>query len=86
MTNEEKTQLVIDAKDWKELKTVIEELAPFVSNSRAYPIAHEAWQIHLKMEAVRKGSQPLTMITRVNGLRAKVAELIMEHNYSYPWE
>ena len=79
------TQHVINCDTYQELKEVIHKYAPFYSYSRSSP---KEWTEKLLLNnigKVRKGG-PIQLITRVNGLRAKVAELILSNNYDIPWD
>jgi hypothetical protein len=85
MTREERTQKVMDCNSHRELRSVIKELAPFVSNSRMQPVEHHADLLMEKIYLVINRGHPLALITRENGLRAKVAELMVIQNYGEPW-
>lgn len=81
----EQTFAVVKANSWMELKSVIKQHAPFISYSRHAPKEWSSEVILANMELVRRG-HPINIITRANGLRAKVCELIMGENYGDPWE
>ena len=74
-TEEEKTKAVSECKSFEELETVINENAPFVSNSREHPINWEASDLLRRIDSVKKGHD-LSNVTRTNGLRDKVKELL----------
>jgi hypothetical protein len=80
------TQQVIDCGSYKELCAVIRERAPFISYSRNTSIEWSADRIISNIKVVRNGGAFINGITRVNGLRSKVAELIMANNYGDNWE
>jgi hypothetical protein len=53
---------------------------PIISFSRGYPIEHPYSMLINKIRAVKHGSF-INWITRAEGLRAKVAELVLANNY-----
>lgn len=75
---------IINCNSWIELQQLIHKYAPFTSYSRTLPKTYQAEELIDKMERVRTGS-PIQLITRVCGLRAKVAELVLGSNYGEPW-
>jgi len=79
------TLVVIKANSWLELKAVIKQHAPFISYGKMTPKEWTEDQLLRNMELVRNGN-PIQYVTRANGLRAKVAELILGKNYGDPWE
>lgn len=85
MTNLEKTQKIIDSQSWVELKEAINKHAPFISYSRSTPKEWSAETLIRNMELIRAGA-PLNLVTRANGIRAKVAEFLYTDNYGDPWE
>lgn len=87
-TFEEEDKLTIDVlkcQSWIELKTLITREAPFFSYSRFDVVEHSEEKLLKKMESIRAGAFP-NLITRANGLRAKVCELVLCKNYNDPWE
>lgn len=80
------TLLVIKANSWMELKSIIKQYAPFVSYAKMTPKEWDADLLLRNMEAIRNRGEFINRITRANGLRAKVAELILGENYGDPWE
>ena len=83
--NAELTQSVIECDSYKELVKVIRDNAPFISYSRNTPVEWTAERLIANIGAVRSGI-PLNCITRANGLRSKVAELLLVDNYGDDWE
>lgn len=81
----EKTVQVIRCNSWMELKHYVRHFGPFISYSSGESKPWSAEQILANMEVIRHGGT-LRLMTRANGLRAKVAELIMANNYGDPWE
>lgn len=84
-TGRDLTQEIIDCNSFKELKKVVEENAPFISHSRSTPVEWTAEIILTRINDVRNGAA-INAMTRVNGLRAKVAELVLADNYGDPWK
>lgn len=74
---EEKTEAVKNCKNFAELESVIREHAPFISNSRDTPIEWDANTLLRRIFIVIDGGI-LTNITRANGLRDKVSELVIK--------
>jgi len=72
MTNEEKTQKIIDCQSFNELDKVLDEIGD-VEGSRG--IMYSPNQTRERIKMVRSGAF-INMVTRGNGLRAKVAELM----------
>lgn len=82
---------VIECQSWMELKHTIKRHAPFTSNSRSTPVEWSEERLLRNMEIIRheyKSTQScyLNHMTRANGLRAKVAELVLANNYGDPWQ
>ena len=80
-----RTRQVLACESMADLRKVVKELGPFISYSRPDAKAWGAEKILLSIIAIRQGATIIHM-TRVNGLRAKVAELIMADNYGQPWD
>ena len=76
MTEEYKTLAVKNCKSFIELEKVLRSCEPFVSYSRNLPVEYFADDIIRRIFAVIDGG-PLTNITRANGLRYKVEELVI---------
>ncbi len=74
-TEEEKTNAVLACNSFEELEKVVEKYQPFISNSRDIEIYHENPVLQEKINAARNGNL-ITYVTRQNGLRAKVIELM----------
>ena len=85
LTGKDLTQRVADCNSWMELKSLIKSQAPFISWAKITPKEWPQEKILTSMELVRSGAH-INLITRANGLRAKVAELILGKNYGDPWE
>ena len=82
---DEITLRIVNSGSYQELVKIIEEVGSFVSYSRPYPVRWDAEKIIQGIKLVRKG-WGINAITRVCGLRAKVAELVLSDNYGEPWE
>ena len=76
LTGKDLTEAVINCKSWKELKDLIEVQAPFISYDREIPVEWTNGALSVNIEAVRTGYS-VKEIPTVNGLRAKVAELML---------
>ncbi len=75
MSEEQKTERVKKCKTFAELETVIRENAPFISYSRDTPIEWDADTLIRRILIVIDGNN-LSNVTRANGLRDKVSELL----------
>lgn len=87
-TQEQEIQVTLDvirAQSWIELKSIIKKYAPFISYSRTHPEEWSEERLLKNMDRVRYGER-IQFITRANGLRAKVAELVLANNYGDPWQ
>ncbi len=80
-----RTRQVLACESIADLRKVVKELAPFVSHSRPEAEPWGEFKILASIEAIRQGAT-INHMTRVNGLRAKVAELILANNYGDSWE
>ena len=74
---EEKTEAVKNCKTFAELESVIREYTPFISNSRDTPIEWDANILLRRIFIVIDGGT-IRNITRANGLRDKVSELVVK--------
>lgn len=77
-TEEEKTAAVEGCTSFEQLEAVIKENAPFISNSRETPIEWTAGQLLEVISDVRNDIKEKYYVTRANGLRSKVTELLSQ--------
>jgi hypothetical protein len=80
-----RTSKVLACTTMSDLRKVVKELGPFISYSRPDAKVWGAEKILLSIIAIRQGAA-IEHMTRVNGLRAKVAELVLANNYGQPWD
>ena len=85
LKNEELTQKIIDCGFYADLKKVIIENAPFISYTRKVVREWSVDRLLTNIKRIREKEVDINAITRVNGLRSKVAELILADNYGEPW-
>jgi hypothetical protein len=71
------------AEDFSTLLGAIKEYGPIISYSRPQPIEHSHLYCIRQIKRVLAGG-PINLITRAEGLRAKVAELVLAKNYGDP--
>ena len=74
---EEKTEAVENCKTFAELESVIREYAPFISNSKESEVEWQANELLRRIFIVIDGGT-IRNITRANGLRDKVSELVVK--------
>lgn len=74
---EEKTEAVKNCKNFAELESVIRGYAPFISNSREQEVEWQANELLRRIFIVIDGGN-IRNITRANGLRDKVSELVVK--------
>jgi hypothetical protein len=84
LTEVQKTLIIINCESYKELKAAVLSLAPFISYSRGIP---KEWTAEMVLDGITaiKAGHPINRMTRANGLRAKVAELILANDYGDNW-
>lgn len=70
-----KTTAVNNCQTFAELEVVIRHYSPFISNSRDTPVVWKANRIIRRIFLVIDGGS-LSNVTRANGLRNKVKELL----------
>lgn len=75
MNEQEKTSAIEACQTFAELESAIRDGAPFISNSRENPVIWEADVIIRRIFIVIDGGTE-NNVTRANGLRDKVVELI----------
>jgi len=74
---EEKTEAVKNCKTFAELESVIRQHAPFISKSKEPEVEWQANELIRRVFIVIDGGS-IRNITRANGLRAKVEELVVK--------
>lgn len=74
-TEEQKTEAVKNCKSFHELEKVIKECQPFISNSKDSPIEWDYEKLMPRIFVVIDGGEPVN-VTRANGLRDKMVELV----------
>ena len=79
------TLRIINSGSYKELVDILNEVGTFISYSRPMPKEHNAERIIQGIGLIRQG-WPINTVTRVCGIRSKVAELVISNNYGDPWE
>jgi len=77
ITENDKTNVVHACKTFAELEAVIRKYEPFMSTSRPEPVYWYAAPLLARIQEVRNGGR-LYLVTRANGLREKVMELVLK--------
>jgi hypothetical protein len=74
---------IAQAEDFEALLSVVEQHGPLISYSRPQPEEYNRNRCAIGIKRIMAGG-PINMVTRAEGFRAKVAELILAKNYGEP--
>ena len=75
-TEEEATNAIAKCKSFEELEEVIKKYSPFISSSVNPPVMWDKVRLIRRINRIREGHD-ISLVTRANGIRFKVAELLL---------